>query len=383
MRTDSTPGSGTCRAGSSRGMSLLEMIGILGIIALLAGVALPVAIRILDRIAADREIAALKTIGEGLQTAIVRSRSVPNPAYWVSFVATHAGMDADTIDRTPRKRLRVLVPDPASTFLNQNPTQPVIYAQTTAGLAAVPVKSRLILLSCLGGQLNVGTLDEAQFETLWSTGTLPGIFTGRPDDLKMQRIDLSRLFVKLAIGTYAVGENFDPVPIKLGQYSIDGGTTNFALHGGAPAAWYLRGTVLRLFTQEKIPVPDHTHILNADVSFVYEDSEWRTSILGMSVVGKGDLSSVVEDFLKAYPNKDAKYYTSSDPYAPQRRVVTTMKDFMAAYRAWELAGANPAPAQKDPVINARHTMLDAMYGLFRKDYYDSSTTYYPTNMPCL
>src|SRR5439155_11697863 len=63
---------------SYRAFSLIELVGVLTVIAILAAVAVPALIRQMDRIAGEQESAALKSLGDALQQSIVRNRSVPS-----------------------------------------------------------------------------------------------------------------------------------------------------------------------------------------------------------------------------------------------------------------------------------------------------------------
>src|SRR5437016_3062066 len=57
---------------AQRAFSLIELIGVLAVIAILAAVLVPALIRQLDKIAGDQESAALKSFGGALQASIMR-----------------------------------------------------------------------------------------------------------------------------------------------------------------------------------------------------------------------------------------------------------------------------------------------------------------------
>src|SRR5438093_7549031 len=65
-----------------RAFTLIEMIGALTILAILATFLVPALIRQMDKIAGDKESAALKSFGDALQQSIMRTRYIPNESDW-------------------------------------------------------------------------------------------------------------------------------------------------------------------------------------------------------------------------------------------------------------------------------------------------------------
>src|SRR6266542_2765424 len=66
------------RPASERAFSLIEMIGVLAVIAILAAVLVPALIRQMDKIAGDQESASLKSFGDALLQSILRNRVIPS-----------------------------------------------------------------------------------------------------------------------------------------------------------------------------------------------------------------------------------------------------------------------------------------------------------------
>ena len=71
-----------------RSFTLIELIGVVAVIALLAASLVPTLIRQMDRIAGDQESAALKSFGDALNQSIRRNRYIPSQTDWASTVAT-------------------------------------------------------------------------------------------------------------------------------------------------------------------------------------------------------------------------------------------------------------------------------------------------------
>src|SRR5437763_773259 len=72
---------------SDRAFSLIELVGVLAVIAILAAVMVPALIRQIDKIAGDQESASLKSFGDALQQSIMRKRYVPSTTDWATNIA--------------------------------------------------------------------------------------------------------------------------------------------------------------------------------------------------------------------------------------------------------------------------------------------------------
>jgi type II secretory pathway pseudopilin PulG len=340
-------------------MTLVEVIGVLAVTAVLAGVLIPVALRILDRIAHDKEAASLRTLGDAFQMSIMKTRSIPAQAGWPQFIATNAGIDVYSVTNNLRKRTRVLVFDKGSTWFLAN----LPYSQSASSCTAIPDKPRVMLASSIAGQLPFTDLTAGQFDSLWNTpeGSLPaGLgLNGDPYDVQIQRMNLAPLFVNLLVSTYKPGTYGN------GYFGFENkAPLNPAPYGAGVSAYYLRGTVLNLCTSADTNIPPvHTQILQEDSSFVFETNVWESSIVGpIPVLGSGDLASVVDAFLKAYPNPNAFYYTNNFYRTQQFLVASTMAGFMSNYYAW---ATNGFPNNwKTSLGNTQAAMMNAIWGLY-------------------
>lgn len=369
--------------GAPDAMTLIEMIGVLAVIAVLAGVMLPVAIRILDRIASEREVATLARLGETFTGAILRTRQIPTADQWANFMATETGMDVASVTQNARRVPRVVLFDKGGWFSTNLP-----YAQTNfspPGLSAPPVNARAIIVSSLGAALpstlNSTVATAADFSNLWNTADYSVPTTGpwagwggRPDDVRIQRINLAPLFANVVLSSY--------LTTNLGLYKIDNyPVTNAAPQGFGVSRYLLKGTQLQLFSREASMVLQHSEILSSDVSFVYEAGQWRSSIVGAAATGLGDISGIVEAFLKAPGNMNATY---TNPAKHQQFViVTNFIAYMSNYNMWE-DSAFKDTALKDYLDNTLQAeMMEAIQGLYK--YGGGADNHYPTNNtdPCV
>ncbi len=361
---------GEIRAGS-RAFTLLEVIGVLVILAVLAGFLVPVMLRHLDRVASRQEIHALQTLSDALQQGICRTRHIPNQADWPAFIATQAGLDLGAVTNNVRKHPRVFLLDPSRWF-----SANMSYTQTSIGTPDYPANARVMLVSSLGKDLPLtsGMPLDADFQALWDTppGTVPNTgawagWKGDPDDVKIQRVNLSPLFVRLVLSTYTSATN--------GQYAIEPSSTNLVPSGNGLAGYFLKGSVLRLFSGPPGTRLDSSQVLNEDTSFVYEGGTWKRSIQGRITLGVGDVSGIVAAFLASTPNLNAQHGTNQ-----QALVVQTMADYMGNYNAWAATSFTNTSLRDYLLKTNQPAMMSAVQGLYGKI---GGTSYYPSNgIPC-
>jgi prepilin-type N-terminal cleavage/methylation domain-containing protein len=357
-----------------RAMTLIEMIGVLTVIAILAGAIIPAALRILDRLASEKETATLRSLGDALKSGILKSRAIPNPgswSSWASFVATNAGLDVGSVTNTPRNRARIMMVDYGGWLSTNLP-----YAQPVSGSPSFPGGARFMMVSTMAGSLPVtnGMNNPTEFAGLWncadrvvpSTGVWAG-WQGKAEDVKVQRIDLTSLFVNLALSTYTSATN--------GQFSTSGSLppTN-APYGNGTSGYFLQGTTLQLYSMSSsgIYVLDHTQMLNTDSSFVYENGVWKGSVEGDVKMGSGDITDIVAAFLAATPNPRAANPINN---SQQIAVVTNMITYMSNYYYWSTNGFTSALRTSLGLAAKQAAMMSAVQGL----YYGANS---PTNIPC-
>src|SRR5439155_25185178 len=106
-------------------------------------------------------------------------------------------------------------------------------------------------------------------------------WTGWPngEDLKLQRVNLSPLFVRLILTTN-VSES--------AYYSINTTNTNYNVPYPGRDGYFIKNSVLFLYVA-KTNI-DSQQILTRDTSFVYEQNVWRSSLTGGSfLAGSLDL----------------------------------------------------------------------------------------------
>jgi len=355
------------------------MVGVLAVLAILATALAPSFVRQMDKTSGDQESAALKSLGDALQRSIMRyPHYIPSEADWASTVAIELGTDITSVTNSPRRQPRVFLIDPALQIGLNGRGLP--YSQTSAGSVVTngsgavipPVSPRVMILSSIGRALPAGLVSgvasDANFTNIWNSadGTVPPApvfsgWAGGVDDLKVQRIDLSPLFVELQLTRN--------VSSCCPSYSIDLDSLNSSISvSGSISDWpgyFIQNSILYLYNDPAHPLPgggylDSQQILIRNNSFIYDQNVWRGSIGGEGLLAGLDIASVVDRYMAAYPNVNAQYRTNQ-----QAVVVQSMINFMDRYNDWAAAGfpTNSAPTYA-AVTNAQVAMGNAARGQY-------------------
>src|ERR1039458_8813301 len=234
---------------SRRGFTLLELVGVLAVMAILAAVLVPVAVKRLDTSAWSTETASLSAMADALKLYIVRSNSIPDQTQWATAISGQLGLAPNQITTTPRKYSRAYLIDTdgwLGTALASGPwTQPSVGTAFTGG-------ARLMIVSTVGGpQLPV--ISPASFKTIWNTPLHASpwpttTWAGRGEDLVIQRINLDPLFCRVILSPI---DTTSP-----GSFAITNGivSTTTTVASVPSDTWCLQGSVLSLYNTNNPPV---------------------------------------------------------------------------------------------------------------------------------
>jgi hypothetical protein len=360
----------------------------------------PSLIRQMDRIAGDQESAALKSLSDALHQSIMRNRYIPGASDWATNIATELGVGVANVTTNLRRQPRFFLIDPALRVGNNNSglpyTQSAWVNQTNSasvitngsGVRVAPLSPRLMILSSISRPLptNIvsGVPTAADFNNTWdsadrSVPSAPAFagWTGSGDDLNIQRVNLSPLFVRLILTTN-VSES--------AYYSINSTNTadKYNVPGTVRDGYFIRNSVLYLYTQGRTNI-DSQQILTRDTSFVYEQNVWRSSLTGGSfLAGSLDLGSIVDKYLESPENTNAANTTVTNSIrwtgiTQQSVVVSNMIAYMQAYTNWAGAGF-PNNGLKTTAISAQASMKTAVQGQYQKG--GGSTDYIPHPTDC-
>lgn len=365
--------------------TLIELIAVLAVIAILSAALLPALLRQLDRAVADQEIATLKSFGAAFEGYVLTTRTIPDQTTWYSAIASKLGVSTNDVLYNPHQQshqgTRVFLIDGALRVGNGADALPYYQASYFSSNSAptLPTSPRIMIVSSLGkalpGAITSGVLANAYFSNLWNTadGTIPADaawvgWTGDPSDVKVQRIDLRRLFVYLLLG------NYNSSGYGSGYYAIDGvDSTNvpIAVASVGVNGYVIQNTVLSLYNNGSVGTPVAKQILTRDASYVFEQGVWRGSIIGAALAGVGNIGDVVDSFMLATPNVRA---ANTNGNAQQVLAVNGMLTFMSNYNVW--AAASFPDASKASMRSLQESMMTAIQGLYRNG---GGKDYSPTN----
>ena len=282
-------GKPTRRATSA--FSLIELIGVLAIMGILAAVFTPPLVRQIAAAQGTKEEQILATLAAGLQRYVRTYQQVPGAALWATNLASVLGMNVTEVHRVDPKNsanFRAYLIHPG--FSPTTGTSP-LYLQGNNGTTTVPTETRLIILSTTQPTLTLPVASglaasAGAFDNIWNwsfnAGTRapptgwPASWTGNGEHLHVVRINLGERFFHATFSNTQF-----PAAIPFAKFNS---LTTYAFSAtNAMDRYCLAGTVIQLFKHDtpytSPPAnPDEldvAHVVERDVNFVYQDNQWR------------------------------------------------------------------------------------------------------------
>ncbi len=301
--------------------SLIEMIGVLAVIAILAATVLPNIIRRIDFATWQRETSDLKVMADGLVKTILTDKQILSSNNIPTTIAKYLDLSLNQVTNTPRRFNRVFLVDPSLTINGGS----LPYSQGSGGSAG-QTSARIMILSTIAGPA-VSTITDT-FSTIWNTpdGGKPATWTGKAEDLCIQRVELGGLFHKL----YFL--NTDTNSTYYGYYRLETNATMYAQpSGGQVSTYVLHGTALNLYAAHDPNNLQMRIIVNRDESFVYQKDQWGHGLTPDQpdlTLDPNSFGDWVSQFLNAPAPPDPKFA------ATQRAVVDKFYDYLWSYWSW-------------------------------------------------
>jgi type II secretory pathway pseudopilin PulG len=294
--------------------TLIEIIGALAIVAILASLIVPVIVRQIDRAAWDAEVTNCGAISNAIVLQVLRNKTVPGTNTWAFDTAAWLNMSPLAIATNARGCARQYLVD-RSGWLGS----PASYNAQTSNGTTNPLNARIILLSTIAGTLP----PSPDFTDLWNTPerAVPSSWAGwkgRGEDLVIQRLNLQPLFRRVILF------NRDGVNGPA-YFSID----TSSLSGVQPLidAYYLNGSDLGMYSGTNLL---STEMIVRDISRDYHSGVWTDD------PGPGPLSGTSSNLQSL-----TVAFLLSGPASGTRGFVDAMASYMNAYSSW--AGTCFAP----------------------------------------
>ncbi len=205
------------------GFSLVEVIGVLAIMAIIAALVAPKVIDQIHRSVREAEQDTLKSLVQGLEQYILLERKIPGNtasggvAAWDDAIASQINLPASKVNTNERGYNRYYIfPDndnSSTSSIENNPNLP--YNQTAAGATALDaaqqeIRPRMIVLSSISSNISGLSSGEmasmTNFNVLWNwdgNSAISGPFTMSADvakrNLVIQRYSTAALFHEVSL----------------------------------------------------------------------------------------------------------------------------------------------------------------------------------------
>lgn len=310
------------------GYTLIEMIGVLAIVAILVTLTVPPIIERVNQAKAEKEMQELPLLGDALSRHILRTKTIPGPE-WAQIIADELAVPINRVTTSSAGVLRVYLVDPDIHIGADTGILP--YTQTDEGSEEPPENARVMLIASQGWSLpdfianGVASTSEI-FDQIWDApkGTVPqgwpSYWAGKGENLKIVRINLAPLFHRLIVNPLTEGQT---VQIALDEREP------FDVPAAGLSAYYLEGTVIGLYKDGQLESRD---LLMGDRSYTYERGIWRGQLLEGKVKDATDLARGLDAFRTAPLNPGATSGTT------QHKVMDAYYNYVLTYAAWARAG---------------------------------------------
>lgn len=252
------------------GWSLIELLGVMAIISVIALALAPALLRQIIQVNRNAEQEVLEQLAKGLKSAILKHHYIPDEKDFVAVIARELGWSEEKVRYNRIKQERVFLIDPQ---LKLGPNgSGLSYTQTWAGSYA-PTNARVLFISSLSVPLPTTiksgrAQSEESFEAIWNAGLdqVPSGWTwsGEGADLRIQRVHLEPLFVRLTLNNnYSIS----------GRFSVDEEQTDHELPSSPFERYYIISTRLKLRGVDGNV--QTVEVLRDPCMFIFEDGVWR------------------------------------------------------------------------------------------------------------
>lgn len=353
------------------GFSLLEVVGVLVVVAALSAATIPSFLESLKAKIRDREISNLNTFAQGFKQYVLRTKTIPDHTTWAVAVAAQCGWALGDVVTNLDQNPRVFLIDPALRIGTADGRLP--YTQPPEGSNILPVSPRLIILSSMHRALPVSSgvaASSVVFNDIWSTddgkvpADWPAEWAGKGRELLIRRINLAPLSKRVIL--------YNSYAPDVALYSVEGGG-NIPVGPTGFEGHYIEGTQFTFFDthsrdeaagprlhrplspptsllEPNTTVADLSQFITKDIVFNYEQNRW----IGQNIEGRRiptmDIEMAANLFLDVRANPNAK------GNATQQNTVDAMVNYLQRYAEWQAAGYPTSGAAYASLQNAHVDM---------------------------
>ncbi len=280
--------SSATRDAGNAGFTLIEMIGVVALVAIMAAIITPNLARKISSSAGEREDKMLEVLGEGVMSYIRTYQVIPGANSWITNVAAVTGLSSNEV-----RRVNVSDAASARVYLVNFAFQPStasgggfadpVWTQTAAGATTV-TSPRILIISTHKSSLTLPVTSgraasQAAFDAIWDwtfdpatkapPGGWPSAWSGNGEYLHVERVNLTPHFRRVVINNL---EYPDTSP----YYQV--GTATMTLFSSAATLdrYFLDSSFLRFYKDDANGNDlDLSYSLNGTANFIYENDAWR------------------------------------------------------------------------------------------------------------
>lgn len=333
--------------GLTRGATLVEVIGVLSIIAILGAVVTPAVSQRMRQAEQEAEANTMASIAKALEKTIFERKTLPGTNDWVDWIALELDQPFERLANNRSGHPRRLLYHPGSALIPGG----VGRTQTASGFPNVsPGVDRILIVSTLGKAFPAG-LDlraEETFEAFWNTEPhevpegWPAEGGQDPDDLRIARLDLGELLHRVVINNLSVSNTAASI-------SVEENATIVSISRGNPGqAWqrsFIDGTGLNLLGLQGAIWS--CELINEDRTFYWTDAGWGLLTPPERPAWYAARIALVTDFLNtSFPEA----LNQQRPRAAIDELYRSMWTYMDWAEAGFLEGGNNKSAAPDAYV---------------------------------
>ena len=186
------------------GFSLLEMIGVMAVMAILAGALAPSVFQMLEEGYQGAEAQSMETVAGALRDYVRYTKTIPaaNADRWSEAVAEYAGLSPTRVRLNEKNYARRLYIDPD--FFGGGGTGGDPFYTQDQGLAVLPVSPRAMFVSDLDSNVSANLNTAVRFDDVWNQTADALIVESKT--VFVERINLAPLFKRVILSNANSGQ---------------------------------------------------------------------------------------------------------------------------------------------------------------------------------